>query len=355
MAEPIDVLLVGPRVAQLKPYFEVRGYRCDAFVDGGPALLTLPERRRDLVVLELTLGDLGATDFVERARALLPHAAYLLLDDASRAGQIVKALQSGVTHYLPTPPDEQRLFRDAERLVLFSRAMSGELERHHSAALAEAHAAVESARAEASNALMQSELVQQELAAANQQRENLEEEVSSLKRRVEELNGEGVASASRLDELEGRAREAEKSAKQRAARIAELETALAEQTTLAKERGAALEAVQKERDALAKERTALEERAIDLELQLDDLELKVGFLDDKRKEAEARAQEVETLFKRERLRLIEEKQHAAAGSHEAFQKMERMVDELAQLRAAKAEAEGKLRELEEKLAAKESG
>lgn len=351
MAQPIDVLLVGPRVAQLKPHFEVRGYRCDAFVDGGPALLALSAKRRDLVVLELSLGDQSATDFVDHARANAPHAAYLLLDDASRAGQIVKALQAGVTHYLPTPPDEARLFADAERLVVFSRAMSGDLEKDHRLALADAHAALEAARNDAANALMQSELVQQELDAAGKARDELEAELASLKRRVEELRSQGVESASRLDELEARAKSAEKAADERAARVTELEDALAEQTRLAEDRGAELEETRRARDALAKEKAAFEERAIDLELQLDDLQTKLSFIEEQRKEAEQRAQEAESRLKRDRLRLIEEKQHAAAGSHEAFQRMEKMVAELAQLRASKAEAEGKLQELERKLAA----
>lgn len=351
MAQPIDVLLVGPRVAQLQPHFEVRGYRCDAFVDGGPALLALSSRRRDLIVLELSLGDQGATDFVDAARASAPHAAYLLLDDASRAGQIVKALQAGVTHYMPTPPDEHRLFANAERLVLFSRAMSGDLERDHRVALADAQAAVEGARADAANALMQSELVQQELEAATKAREEAEEELASLRRRVEELGRQGVESVSRLDEAEARAKAAEKSAEERAARVDELEEALAEQTRLASERGAEIEELRRARYSLAKEKAGFEERAIDLELQLDDLQTKLAFVEDQRRAAETHAQEVEARFKRDRLRLVEEKQHAAAGSHEAFQKMEKMVAELSQLKAAKAEAERRLAELERRLGA----
>lgn len=388
MTRPIDVLLVGARVAQLKPHFEVRGYRCDAFVDGSLAMTALEAKHRDLVVLEINLGDQTAPEFVDRARASEPHAAYLLLDDASRAGQIVKALQAGVTHYLPTPPDETRLFRDVDQLVIFSRAMSGDLEREHKLALADAQAAAETAQGDASRAAMQTDLVQQELLTANTKRDELTAEVESLKRRVEELRHQGIESASKLDEMEAlskksadlkeerasleeRLTEAEQardehqaraselesklsdvegSAEERKQRIGELEAALAEQTQLAEERGAELARALDSVAALEKEKAALEERAIDLDLQVDEINTKLAFIEEQRREADARAQELEARFKKDRLRLIEEKQHAAAGSHEAFQKMEKLVGELAQLRAQKAEAEARLKELQGKAA-----
>ncbi len=355
MAQPIEVLLVGARVAQLKPHFEVRGFRCDAFIDGSAALKALASKQRELVVLEINLGDQSAPDFVEQARGRLPHAAYLLLDDASRAGQIVKALQAGVTHYLPTPPDEERLFRDVEHLVVFSRAMSGDLERLHRLAVSDAQAAAERAQSDAANAVMQSDLVQQELLTATKERDDLHEELESLKRRVDELGGQGVASAARIDELEATQRRADDAATESASRIAELEAALQEQTALAEQRGADLARAERDIARLEQEKIVLDERAMDLELQVDEITTKLSFVDEQRRKADEHAQEVEARFKKDRLRLIEEKQHAAAGSHEAYQKMEKLVGELGQLRAGKAEAEAKLRELEARLALPEAG
>jgi DNA-binding NarL/FixJ family response regulator len=69
----------------------------------------------DIVVLELNLGDLTATEFLMAARQGHPNSTFLLLDEASKAGQIVKALQAGLDGYLATPPDEDRLFYEVER------------------------------------------------------------------------------------------------------------------------------------------------------------------------------------------------------------------------------------------------
>src|SRR5207244_353466 len=108
-------LLVGPRVIHLKPFFERRGYPVVAVANGVDGMSALDAGRRDVVIMELNLGDLTATEYLMAARQGHLGSRFLLLDDPSKANQIVKALQAGLDGYLPTPPDEDRLFFEVER------------------------------------------------------------------------------------------------------------------------------------------------------------------------------------------------------------------------------------------------
>lgn len=109
------VLLVGPRVVHLKPLFDKHGYPVVVAPKGVEGMAHLDTDPCDLVLLELNLGDLTATEFLMAARQGHPRATFLLIDEATRAGQIVKALQAGLDGYLATPPDEERLFYEVER------------------------------------------------------------------------------------------------------------------------------------------------------------------------------------------------------------------------------------------------
>jgi len=109
------VLLVGPRVVHLKPLFDKHGYPVVVAPKGVEGMAHLDTDPCDLVLLELNLGDLTATEFLMAARQGHPRATFLLIDEATRAGQIVKALQAGLDGYLATPPDEDRLFYEVER------------------------------------------------------------------------------------------------------------------------------------------------------------------------------------------------------------------------------------------------
>jgi DNA-binding response OmpR family regulator len=109
------ILLIGQRVIHLKPFFEQRHYNVLAVQKGVEGMGALDAEPRDIVILELNLVDLTATEFLMAARQAHPDTSFLLLDDAAKAGQIVKALQAGLDGYLPTPPDEDRLFFEVER------------------------------------------------------------------------------------------------------------------------------------------------------------------------------------------------------------------------------------------------
>jgi DNA-binding response OmpR family regulator len=109
------VLLVGPRVVGLKLLFENRRFRVMAAPEGVDGMALLDAEPCDLVLLELNLGDLTATEFLMAARQGHPRSTFLLIDDVARAGQIVRAMQAGLDGFLATPPDENRLFFEVDR------------------------------------------------------------------------------------------------------------------------------------------------------------------------------------------------------------------------------------------------
>jgi hypothetical protein len=109
------VLLVGPRVVQLRGLFERRGHGVVGTPRGLEAIAHLDASDFALVVLELALGDLTAAEFLISARQAHPRTSFLLLDDAGQADAIVRALQSGLDGFVALPLDEERLFFEAER------------------------------------------------------------------------------------------------------------------------------------------------------------------------------------------------------------------------------------------------
>lgn len=358
----IAILLVGPRVSHLVPHFSSRGYEVEACGDGSAAISALDARVRDLLVLELNLGDLSVTELLLAAQQVQPHLGFLLLDDASRAGQIVKAMVAGVHGYLATPPDEERLFREVEQQVIAARARAGTL-------LRSARDEVEKLQKEALEAGMKGDFLEQELAAlkrelealresADAERVSLTEQLEAAQRRVEEAAGLNVQHAMVVDEADDLKK-----------KLAKLEEELASTRASGDDRERAVEDAQRRADDVRREldearaeaerlrgevdearheRDAFEERALDIELQMEELRTKISFLEGELDSARARAEEAEAFFKKERLRLIEEKQDAAAGSQEAFQKMEKLVAELQAARSAQKDAEERLRALEAK-------
>lgn len=188
-----ELLLVGPRVAQLKPFFDARAYRTDPVVAGRDGLQSLEERERHLVVLELNLGDMRASEFVSEARQTHPNLRVILLENADRAGQIVKALVHGIDAYVPTPPDEQKLFAEVERQLLgFASSQLGE----DGVDLQET---LNRARSEVSQLQMQNDLVRQELTSAQ---EELSEAQHALAQKAQSAEGNADEVAALLQQVE---------------------------------------------------------------------------------------------------------------------------------------------------------
>ena len=461
------VLLVGPRVIHLKPFFDKRRYGVVAVQTGVEGMGALNAESMDIVVLELNLTDLTATEFLMATREAHAHTSFLLLDDASKAGQIVKALQAGLDGYLPTPPDEDRLFFEVERQL--QRTSVGATARDKQVALRNAEAAELLARlAERDSRLLelgvQADLLNQEILSLRAQAQTLgavraalvghidgdldeaqaqrlherlamasvleteaaalREELTTartvrreLQHEIEQLNvrqqefvdGAKVAGSA----VDGRARALEVDKAQQARRIAELADELAHKTAagaqqqreledqltrarsdhadalarLTREHDDALRGAQSDIEADrahaiaaalgAKEREHVEERsegdleqqakiddalgqiaalqserdaadtqkdlavgaALDSELIIEELKLKIEYCEGEVEAQRARASKAESDFKKDKLRLIEEKEQVSVGSQQLVERLQRVVDDNALLKKANAELE----------------
>lgn len=520
------ILLVGPRVVHLKPFFERRRYVVTAVTKGVEGMGALDAEPKDIVILELNLGDLTATEFLMAARQAHASASFLLLDDASKAGLIVKALQAGLDGYLPTPPDEDRLFFEVERhlaRVSGGSSTSNANNTQVTAVLREmTHLQTQLADRESQivemgmqNELLQQEIqklradakklanlqaslvgvvdgdldgeqtnrlkerlamatvletevdtLREELASLRNVRRELQEQVDELKRKNEDLNDrlksragdslEGPALKERAQELEAdnmvlegrlaelqeeldlakgelvgaeqkwkaeredlerqlnllssdqalKAADVEELSIKHAATVAKLEEKLASETArlkkehaddvarlkrdqademgrfkdelenklkravsdaeieraellqkLADAKGAAAQSaslaerekeLRAQLDAAVAEKDQAVEKALDIELVLDEMKTKIEFLEGESRRASERVQKAEADFKREKLRLIEEKEQAASGSQEAFQKLQKFIDENLALKRQNTELENMRSGLEER-------
>jgi hypothetical protein len=112
------VLLVGPRVVALHEMFERRGYVTLAAETGVDGMNELGARIFELVVLELDLVDLTATEFMMAARQGAPRTSFVLVDEPARTTQIVKAWQAGMDGFIAAPIEEDRLFYEMDRHVM---------------------------------------------------------------------------------------------------------------------------------------------------------------------------------------------------------------------------------------------
>lgn len=494
-----SILLVGPRVAHLRPFFERRHYPVVAVQKGVEGMAALDARGHHVVLLELNLGDLTATEFLMAARQAHADVAFLLIDDQSKAGQIVKALQAGLDGYLATPPDEDRLFFEVERHLAYRSGGAGlsgpttqigirpdvtELQSQlasRESALVEANAQAEILQAEVTRMrethrrwlgveaalqgvadgpldeasarrlkerLAMASVAETEVAAlreelgttktarrqAQEESERLRERVAqlepnpgsldgpALKDKAAELEADNMVFAGRVAELEeelellktesaalqqkhkadvgdlnrelsrvlaeqgeaaGKLQRVDKDhaaalqklradhdavlARQRdehAATLQRLErehsAALQRAQDEARQAGSALQARATEEgegrareltaqlEAAALERDQAVEKALDAELLLDELNTRIAALEEQSRLAHERATRAEHDFKRDKLRLVEEKEAAAAGSHEAFEKIQRFAEENATLKRANTELEAMRASLEER-------
>ncbi|MFZ9889408.1 MAG: hypothetical protein ACO3JL_18085, partial [Myxococcota bacterium] len=93
-------------------------------------------------------------------------------------------------------------------------------------------------------------------------------------------------------------------------RTATLASQLAKASADASASAQARSSLEEKCQILEAEKATLEDRAVDLELQVDELHLKLSFLEEEQEAARAKAQQVEAQYRKDRVRLIEEKQLA---------------------------------------------
>jgi len=214
-----DILLVGPRISRLKPFFTQRSYRADAIQGGQEGLEALQSKLYHLVVLELNLEDIEPADFIDYALRTQPNAAYMLMDDPAKSGMIVSTFVRGIDVYVPIPPDEDTLFVQVGRHVLAAAARGGgrsEVEQYESE-LKSARASLETAGAQVRRLREENEALKGELALVrstlDEAEEKQAEQINSLRneqkglrddvmRLKRELESESAAAAPLRAEIE---------------------------------------------------------------------------------------------------------------------------------------------------------
>ncbi|HEY4221629.1 MAG TPA: hypothetical protein VGO62_09805 [Myxococcota bacterium] len=118
------LLLAGPKVSRLLPFFSARGYVADACSSGEDALEYMRASPRHVLLVELDLGDILLADLLDDVKRENLAGAVILLDDPAKSGLIVATLIRGVDGYVATPPDELYLFRLIERQLLAQWALA---------------------------------------------------------------------------------------------------------------------------------------------------------------------------------------------------------------------------------------
>lgn len=187
-----DILLVGPRISRLKPFFTQRAYRADAIQGGQEGLEALQSKLYHLVVLELNLEDIEPADFIDHALRTQPNAAYMLMDDPAKSGMIVSTFVRGIDVYVPIPPDEDALFVQVGRHVLAASARGGgrsEAEQYETE-LKNARASLETAGAQVRRLRDENETAVGELAVA---RAALDEAEEKLTQQLQPMRAEVTA------------------------------------------------------------------------------------------------------------------------------------------------------------------
>lgn len=209
-----DILLVGPRISRLKPFFTQRGYRADAIGGGQEGLEALNAKLYHLVVLELDLEDIEPVDFLEYAIRCQPNAAYMLMDDPAKSGMIVSTFVRGIDVYVPIPPDEEALFIQVGRHVMAAAARGGGRSEadHYEAELKNARTSLETAGAQVRRLRDENEQLQGELSVARASLDeadakhladmrSLREDLANARKELEQLRSTTGPLQRELDEL----------------------------------------------------------------------------------------------------------------------------------------------------------
>lgn len=118
------LMLVGPKVARLGPFFAARGYVAEAATSGGEGLQALREMPRHLLIVEVELGDMLCADLLQIVQSENLAGAIVLLEDPAKSGLVVSTLVRGIDAYVATPPNEAFLFRVIERQLLAQWALA---------------------------------------------------------------------------------------------------------------------------------------------------------------------------------------------------------------------------------------
>ncbi|RZK31001.1 MAG: sigma-54-dependent Fis family transcriptional regulator [Hymenobacter sp.] len=93
----------------LKDILELEGYQVDQAEDGPTGLDLLIQQKYDVVLCDIKMPRMDGLEVLERARALAPDAAFIMLSAHGNIELAVEATKKGAFDFLPKPPDLNRL------------------------------------------------------------------------------------------------------------------------------------------------------------------------------------------------------------------------------------------------------
>ena len=93
----------------LKDILELEGYQVDQAEDGPTGLDMLIQQKYDVVLCDIKMPRMDGLEVLERARALAPDAAFIMLSAHGNIELAVEATKKGAFDFLPKPPDLNRL------------------------------------------------------------------------------------------------------------------------------------------------------------------------------------------------------------------------------------------------------
>lgn len=127
----LHILLVGPKLAHLQTQIEEWGYAVSSVSKGQDAFDVLSIQAVPVILFDLSIASPSAQAFVQHVRKQQPNCQLLLIEETSKAGQIVRVIQDGVHLFMAAPPRETVLYNNLTQLVdQFSRQSLDVTETH---------------------------------------------------------------------------------------------------------------------------------------------------------------------------------------------------------------------------------
>jgi len=114
----------------LSEFFEGAGFACMQAINGKEGLALFQAERPPLTVTDVQMPALSGVEFLKQARALDPHAAFLVLTGVGDIQTAVESLKYGAYDFILKPVNMEELLNAAER-ALEHRALILERREYH--------------------------------------------------------------------------------------------------------------------------------------------------------------------------------------------------------------------------------
>jgi len=100
------------------------GYEADESHSGREALEMVGEKEFDLVLMDVAMQDMNASDLISRIKAAMPFAGIVTMTDRN-SGELENAIRTlGIVYYMSKPVNEQSLKEILDHMSLRKRDAS---------------------------------------------------------------------------------------------------------------------------------------------------------------------------------------------------------------------------------------